>query len=45
MIATVERNTMAVEALALMKTHISNWSLPMEKKFLGFVHLHDAGII
>ncbi|MBK7889163.1 MAG: KpsF/GutQ family sugar-phosphate isomerase [Bacteroidetes bacterium] len=39
---TVERNTMAVEALALMKTHnITQLVVTDGEKFLGFVHLHD----
>lgn len=39
---TVERNTMAVEALALMKKHnITQLVVTDGEKFLGFVHLHD----
>ncbi len=39
---TVEKDTMAVEALQLMKEYnISQLIVVDKKKFLGFVHLHD----
>lgn len=39
---TVQRDTMAVEALAQMKKHnITQLVVTDGKKFLGFVHLHD----
>jgi len=39
---TVEKDTMAVDALALMKQHnISQLIITDKKKYAGIVHLHD----